>query len=239
MTSAPRVLACGDRALTIEFSDRLDDAANALVLATDNAIARARLSGVVEAVPTYRSLLIHYDPELTSFASLAASVVEIALAVKPVQARRRTWSVPVAYGEDFGFDLADVAAHCGLSAQAVVERHASARYRVAMIGFLPGFTYLSGLDATLATPRRHAPRAKIPAGSIAIGGAQTALGSIEGPSGWHVIGRTPVRTFMPGRDPVVFIEPGDDIVLRRIAALEFEKLDAAAAGGVLVAELAA
>ena len=140
------------------------------------------------------------------------------------------------YGGDHGFDLEEVAQQLKIDPEEIIRRHAASRYQVFMIGFLPGFTYLGGLDQTITTSRRTVPRHRIPAGSIVIGGKQTAVASIEGPSGWHVIGRTPVHAFMPRRDPVVFMMPGDRIVLEPVSADAFSELAVRARRGELVAE---
>jgi len=142
----------------------------------------------------------------------------------------------VVYGGAFGIDLEEVGARHGLTSRKVVDLHAEALYRIYMIGFLPGFAYLGGLDPRLATPRRTQPRAKIPSGSIIIGGAQAAVGSIECPSGWHLLGRTPVRSYAPERDPVFLLAAGDEVVSRPIDASRWDALEKAATAGEPVAE---
>lgn len=236
MNAEPRILPCGDRALTVEFADIVDAAVNARVLALDAALRQVNPPGIVEAVPTYRSLLVEYDCAAIGFAALRSQLLELCAATSVIADAGATWTVPVAYGGEFGFDLESLSAARGLSPSDIIERHSAVIYRVFMIGFLPGFTYLGGLDPVLATPRRDYPRPKVPAGSIKIGGVQSAIASIEGPSGWHVIGRTPVRAFMPSRDPVVFIKPGDKVALQPVSEREFSRLDAAAERGELIAE---
>lgn len=140
------------------------------------------------------------------------------------------------YGAGFVDDLEDVAAHAGMTVSDLIEAHAAPEYLVAMVGFLPGFSYLSGLDPRLSMPRRPEPRARIPASSISIGGQQTAIGSLEGPSGWHLIGRTPARPFHPGRSPEFLFDAGDRIRFRPISPAEWAELDKAAAHGAHVAE---
>jgi KipI family sensor histidine kinase inhibitor len=231
----PRLLPCGDAALTVEFGQRIDPALNARVLALDP--LAAGLPGVTEVVPTYRSLLVHYDPGVTSFAALGAALAALCegLPDEPSGAGR-AWRVPVVYGGAFGIDLEDVAARHGLTPGEVVERHAGPEYRVYMIGFAPGYAYLGGLDPTLATPRRESPRMRTPAGTIAIGGVQASVASIEAPSGWHLLGRTPVRAFMPGRDPTFVLRPGDRVRFEPVPASAWDGLDRRAAAGEIVAE---
>ncbi len=232
---APRLLPCGDGAISVEFGNAIDPALNLRVLALDAALAADPVPGVVETVPTYRSLLIHFDPVETDVPLLVARIEENCRSASPSRGHVRRWHVPVVYGGAFGMDLDDIAARHGLTPEALIERHASAVYQVYMIGFMPGFAYLGGLDPSLATPRRPEPRMDTPAQSISIGGAQTAISSVAGPSGWHMIGRTPARGFMPGRNPVFLYEAGDEIVFERIAEDDWARLDEAASRGEPVA----
>ncbi|MEM1431187.1 MAG: 5-oxoprolinase subunit PxpB [Pseudomonadota bacterium] len=235
MTRDPVVRPLGDTALSVEFADRIDPALTARIHAFDAAFTALRLPGVIETVPTYRAITLHLDPLVADRAAIADAVQNLAVAPFDRARDGAVWEVPVVYGGAFGPDLAAVAAHAGLTPDAVIAAHAEPQYQVAMVGFLPGFCYLSGLDAALATPRRADPRARIPASSISIGGAQTAIGSLEGPSGWHVIGRTPVRPFQPGRTPEFLFGPGDTIRMRPIPASEWAALDADAAQGARIA----
>jgi KipI family sensor histidine kinase inhibitor len=231
----PRILPCGDAALTVEFGREVDPVLNARVLALD---ARVRdVPGVLETVPTYRSLLVHYDPCEIDFQTLSAALRDLAADLPEARTERRMWRVPVVYGGEFGIDLEDTARRHGLSPQALIERHSAPVYLVYMTGFVPGFAYLGGLDPSIATPRRDTPRSLAPAGTVAIGGAQALIASIEAPSGWHLLGRTPMRNFMLERDPVFIVEAGDRILLIPTPASEWERLDRAAAAGQLVAEL--
>ena len=232
----PRFLACGDAAITIEFGDAVDAGLNARVLALDAALAAEAIEGVVETTPTYRSLLVHLDPLRLDRGALIARIEALCRDLRPAATMARRWRVPVVYGGESGVDLDELAARHGMSAGALVERHAGVVYRVYMIGFMPGFAYLGGLDPALATPRRTEPRLTTPAQSVSIGGAQTAIASVACPSGWHLIGRTPARGFMPGRDPPILYEAGDEIVFAPIEASRWDALDHAAAAGEPVAE---
>jgi KipI family sensor histidine kinase inhibitor len=236
VTAVPRILPCGDAALAVEFGSAIDPALNARVLSLDARLAGA-VAGIVETVPTYRSLLVHYDPLTTSYGALAVAIDVLARDLPDTLTEGRVWRVPVVYGGPFGIDLEDVAARHGLTTAQIVERHAAPTYQVYMLGFVPGYAYLGGLDATLATPRREVPRAVMPAGSISIGGIQAAIASIEAPSGWHLLGRTPVRNFMPDREPNFLIGAGDRVRFEPIDASRFEALDRAAAAGEPVAEV--
>ncbi len=236
MTPAyPRVVPCGDSAMSVEFGDKVDADVNQRVIALDHAVREAALPGVVECVPTYRSLLVHVDPLAVGHAKLSLALARLARDAHAGTTRRRRWRVPVVYGGDYGVDLEELAALHGLSPGEVVELHAGSVYRVYMIGFMPGFTYLGGLDSRLATPRRTTPRKSIPGGSVSIGGAQSAIGSIPSPSGWQLIGRTPVRCFHPGRDPVFLFEAGDEITFERVRAARWKRLAARSEAGDVVA----
>ncbi|PZU87783.1 MAG: allophanate hydrolase [Chelatococcus sp.] len=234
-STSVRLLPCGDTAMSVEFGSAIDPELNARVLALDAALAAEPPAGLRETVPTYRSLLLHFDPLATDLPALKRQVLTLCDRPPTARASARRWRVPVVYGGEFGIDLDDLAARHGMSAEALVARHAAATYVVAMIGFMPGFAYLSGLDPALATPRRTQPRAKTPAQSISIGGAQAAISTVEGPSGWHLIGRTPARGFMPGRDPVFTYAPGDEIRFERIGAEAWAGLDRRAAAGEPIA----
>jgi 5-oxoprolinase (ATP-hydrolysing) subunit B len=232
----PRLLASGDSAITVEYSRDIDDAANQNVLALDRALARAPVDGVTEAVPTYRSLLVHYDPVRIDFETLGKRLLE--LAQSPVEAASsvRRWRIPVCYGGEHGIDLEDVAKALNTTPEEIVERHVAGNYRVAMIGFTPGWSYLSGLEKSLHMPRRQNPRLLTPAGTISIGGVQTGVQCLAGPSGWHLLGRTPVRTYQLHRDPTFLLEPGDYVTFSQIDARAFAEQERAAEAGEIVAE---
>jgi 5-oxoprolinase (ATP-hydrolysing) subunit B len=237
--SPPRLLPSGDSAITVEFSRHIDDAANQRVLALDRTVAQEPIPGVTETVPTYRSLLVHYDPTLTDFDVLGKRLLERAAHPAQHSERTRRWRVPVAYGGEQGIDLEDVATSLGITPDEVVARHVAGDYRVAMIGFTPGWSYLSGLQKSLHLPRRQDPRLSTPAGTISIGGVQAGIQCLAGPSGWHLLGRTPVRTYQLHRDPIFLLEPGDRVTFYVIDARMFAEQDRAAERGEIVAELMA
>ncbi|MBN8982215.1 MAG: 5-oxoprolinase subunit PxpB [Rhizobiales bacterium] len=232
----PRILASGDTALTVEFGSTIDTDINRRVLSLDRAVAHARVTGVTETVPTYRSLLVHYDPVAIGFDAMSEELLKLAQLPVDAGSAARQWQIPVVYGGDYGIDLDDVARTHSLTTDEVIARHAKNEYLVAMIGFTPGFAYLSGLDLSIATPRRENPRTETPAGTISIGGAQACVQCLAAPSGWHLLGRTPIRTFHPKRDPVFLLEPGDRIHFHAIPAKDFDALDRAAERGEQVAE---
>ena len=235
--SPPRLLPSGDSAITVEFSRSIDEMANQRVLALDRTLARETITGITETVPTYRSLLVHYDPVQIDFDTLSGKLVTLALLPVPPVAKMRRWRIPVAYGGEHGIDLEDVARTLKSTPENIVARHVAGDYRVAMIGFTPGWSYLSGLDASLQMPRLQNPRLVTPAGTISIGGVQTGVQCLAGPSGWHLLGRTAVRTYQLHRDPIFLLEPGDAVTFSAVDAKTFAEQDRAAAAGEIVAEL--
>ncbi len=210
---APRVLAVGETAFTVEFGQEISEALNRRVHALDAALQADPLPGLQETVPTYRSLLVRYDPMVIDGAEMRSRLRALASGIpaSPAAGRGRLIEVPVRYGGEAGPDLEAVAAHCGLSPGEVVRRHAGASYTVAMLGFAPGFTYLLGLPPSRTTPRLDTPRLQVPAGSVGIAGAQTGLYALATPGGWHLIGRTPMRLFDPARRDPFTLKPGDRI----------------------------
>ncbi|SDS20286.1 5-oxoprolinase subunit PxpB [Bradyrhizobium canariense] len=237
--SPPRMLPSGDSAITVEFSRNIDDAANQRVLSLDRTLARETITGITETVPTYRSLLVHYDPNQIGFDSLSEKLSVLAqLPVPPVISTRR-WRLPVAYGGEHGIDLEDVAKTLKTTPDDIVARHVAGDYRVAMIGFTPGWSYLSGLENFLHMPRRQNPRLLTPAGTISVGGVQTGVQCLAGPSGWHLLGRTAVRTYQLHREPTFLLEPGDHVTFSVVDHKTFAEQDRAAESGEIIAELIA
>jgi KipI family sensor histidine kinase inhibitor len=235
----PRLLPSGDSAITVEFSRNIDDVANQRVLALDRALARETIAGLTETVPTYRSLLVHYDPVQIDFDTLSEKLASFAqLPVPPVTSTRR-WRIPVVYGGEHGIDLEDVARTLKTTPDDIVARHVAGDYRVAMIGFTPGWSYLSGLPDSLRMSRRLNPRLLTPAGTISIGGVQAGVQCLAGPSGWHLLGQTAVRTYQLHRDPIFLLEPGDRVTFLAVDAKTFAEQDRAAEAGEIVAELMA
>ena len=229
----PRVLPCGDSAVTLELSDRIDEAVNSKVIALAADLAACRPDGVRETIPTYRSLTVVYDPRVVAGSSLSADLMRRLDQLLIGQSTGRVLSIPVTYGGPVGTDLDELAELKGMSVAALIELHASAEYRVYMIGFAPGFAYLGGLPAKLHMPRLGKPRQRIEAGAIGIGGIQASITSVPGPSGWRYIGRTPVRLFDPGRQNPFLLRAGDRIRFRRIDDAEANDLDKRIAAGAL------
>jgi KipI family sensor histidine kinase inhibitor len=232
----PRLLSNGDSAITVEFSRTVSDTANQMVLAMDRALAAAAIPGITETVPTYRSLLVHYDPLVIEYDALGEQLLALATGPLSLVGKTRRWRVPVYYGGEDGIDLEDVAKTLNITPDEVVARHVAGQYRVAMIGFTPGWSYLSGLDPSLEISRRQSPRVLTPAGMIAIGGIQTGIQCLAGPSGWHILGRTPIRTYQLHRTPTFLLEPGDDVTFYAVDAKTFAAQEKAAEAGEIIAE---
>ena len=230
----PRYLNAGECALVVEFGQCIDARVNDRVVALDEAIAAAGLEGVLETVPTYRSLMIHFDPARTSTPALIAAI-EALNGNRAKRRRRNRWRVPVCYDPPFAEDLAEIGESLGLARDEIIASHSGALYRVYMYGFAPGFTFLGGLPEALAISRRATPRPPAPPGSLLIAGGQALIASVSMPTGWYQIGRTPVRVFDAKREPMVFVEIGDKIRFERIDALRFKELSLAAEGGERVA----
>lgn len=191
------------------------------------AVAADRL---IDLVPAYASLAVFFDDAKIDADTLRA-LIETLLAddcIETAASSPRVIEIPVVYGGAFGEDLEDAARTLGLSPDALIERHSAALYTVAMIGFAPGFPYLSGLDPALALPRLATPRTRVPAGSVAIGGAQTGLYPRESPGGWRLLGRTPLTLFDPQRTSPSLLAPGDCVRFRPMSADEFARLEMSA-----------
>ncbi|MFO1149914.1 MAG: 5-oxoprolinase subunit PxpB [Alsobacter sp.] len=238
VSDQPRLLDAGDGGLVVELGHDVDEGVNARVLALAAAIEDLALPGLIEVVPTYRSALVLFDPVALPRARLREAVAALAPAAVAGGGRRRRWRVPVAYGGEHGVDLDGVAEHHGLTTDEVIRLHSGATYRVYMIGFAPGFAYLGGLPDAIHTSRRVDPRPRTPPRSVSIGGRQTAVSPPLGlPSGWRLIGRTPVRSYDPLREGKPFLfEAGDLIRFEPIAPAAFDRLSVLAEAGEIVAE---
>ena len=232
-----KITPLGDSALVVhvcETSVDPDDKSLRAVLDALQRINDARIPGIVELAPGYTTIGVFFDPLRVKETGVSADKIfeSIAEQIGEAVSRRtrkttppanRLIEIPVCYDPDFALDLDEVAGRSGLSPKEVVDLHTGASYRVHCVGFTPGFPYLSGLPARLATPRRATPRKEIPAGSVAIGGNQTGVYPIKSPGGWNVIGRTPLRLFDPATNPPALLRAGDYVRFRSVTRLEFEQ----------------
>lgn len=228
----PRFLPVGDIGISVQFGTEIDLAANECVTALDRLIATSPLRGVVETVPSYRSLLVIFEPMQVERADLLKALHTLAARAGRASSRAgRRWSIPVVYDEPFGEDLSEVASLLGLSPPEIVAAHTRAPLRVYMLGFQPGLPNLGGLPPELYVSRRASPRTPVPGGSVMIGGGQGAIMPLPTPSGFYLLGRTPVRLFDRRRPEPALLKAGDTIHFRQIGSDEFAAIDAAIASG--------
>jgi KipI family sensor histidine kinase inhibitor len=233
MTAAGVVfLPAGDRGLVVEFGKTISPELNDRVRVLALALQSAGISGLIEAVPTYCSLGIEYDPARLSLGALRARIEELLAHADPSGLPpSKVVELPTVYGGEYGPDLPFVAQHTGLSEPEVTRLHAETPYRVYMIGFTAGFAYLGGLPERLHTPRLKTPRVRVPRGSVGIGGSQTGAYPAETPGGWQLIGRTPVPLFNPYRDPPTPVQAGDTVRFVSIDEAEYLRLASAECRG--------
>lgn len=217
-----------ESALLVVLGERIDPAVNAQALGLASAVTAAAIPGVTDAVPAYATVLIAFDPEVTEGSSVASALRELlARGVASAAGSERLREIPVVYD---GPDLEEVAAGAGLKPNEVAQRHAAATYRVAYLGFSPGFGYLIGLPPELATPRRATPRTRVPRGTVAIGGAQTGVYAQDTPGGWNMIGRTSMRMFDLDRAEASYLQPGDSV--RFVAVDRLPEADSSARSAI-------
>ncbi len=234
MLSAPRLFPMGDQALIAEFGERIDPALSAQIAALARRLRESLPIGVLDIVPAYTTLALHYDPAAvgagTSPYEALAETIGTWLKTQSVDtaAAGRVIEIPVCYGGPFGEDLEALAGSRGLSVEEAIAIHSGASYHVHMLGFVPGFAFLGGLDARLATPRRDTPRPRVPAGSVAIAGEQTAVYPLETPGGWQIIGRTPLQMFRSDASPPSLLNAGDTVRFTPISMQEFDAQSKAA-----------
>ena len=219
-----RFLPAGDKALCVELGDAISPEINHRVRSLFLAVEKQLISGITDVVPTYRSILVYYDPMRIAHSELEAQLRSLNDRLENVVVEApKVVEVPTVYGGEYGPDLEYVARYSGLSTEEVVRIHSGTDYLVYMMGFTPGFTYLGGMSERIATPRLQTPRVTIPAGSVGIAEQQTGVYPIESPGGWQLIGRTPIKIFDPNRDPPVAVETGD--YMRFVPVSEGEYLD--------------
>ncbi len=221
--SGYRLKPAGDTTLIVEFGDRIDRGINDEVLSLARALTAARLDGVIEIAPTFRSLAVHYDPLLRSIAELSLAIEALLARPKGGAPAGRLGRLPVCYDASLAPDLDEVAARTERSVEQVIEQHSAETYHVYMLGFLPGQAYLGDLPAELALPRRPTPRAKIAAGSVAIAMTMTCIFPLETPCGWHLIGASPVPLWRIGRDAQPLLQPGDKVRFEPISLSDYRR----------------
>lgn len=214
----------------MEFEPRLDPFINDTVIAVCKAVERAGIMGVFDVVPACASLAVHADADLVDAPALTSLLEALVREPPAADTLPQTHAIPVCYEPPFGLDLDEVSRASGCGVDEIVARHAATEYRVFMLGFLPGFTYLGVVDERIAVPRRATPRPVVPAGSVGIAGRQTGIYPIESPGGWQIVGRTPVRLFDVAAGLRPALHPGDHVRFVPIDAGRFDELAATREG---------
>src|SRR5579863_6286061 len=218
------VLAACDTALIVDFGNQVDLKVSAKVLALAGRLDALKIDGVIETVPTIRSLSIYYEPLAVSAIRLERQVADILEHLEEAPATGRTLDIPVCYDAELAPDLEHVAAQCNLDPAEVIEIHSSRTYHVYMLGFLPGLAYLGDLSPELVLPRRATPRPKIPAGSLGIGGKLTCIYPMATPCGWHLIGRSPISLWDPSLVRGALLRAGDKVKFNPVSLPEYRRI---------------
>ena len=225
MYEKPLFIPSGDQSLVVELGDAITPEINRRVRNLMLAVESSALEGVIDLVPTYRSLMVYYDPMAITAEQLQINIEQADQNPENDEpADQRVVHVPTLYGGKYGPDLDFVAQHAGLTTEEVVRIHSATDYLTYMMGFSPGFPYLGGLSGKLTTPRLETPRTEIPVGSVGIAESQTGVYTVASPGGWRLIGRTPMRLFDPGADPPSLLKAGDYVRFVPMASEE-EYLD--------------
>lgn len=224
----PTISPVGDCAISIDFGQVIDPKINRHIRQTIERIQELKLDGITELVPTYCALLIQYDAMLYSYSDIC-NLMEPLLepsVTNDANDRVTVIEIPTVYGGEFGPDLGFVASHNNLTEDEVVAIHSGTDYLVYMLGFIPGFTYLGGMDPRIATPRLSSPRTLIPAGSVGIAGEQTGTYPSDSPGGWQIIGRTPVTMYDMSKEQAALLSAGDYVRYVPITEVEYNRIKA-------------
>jgi KipI family sensor histidine kinase inhibitor len=233
-----RYLSCGDTAFTVEFgneiSPQINDQVMALHAAIGTAKAAGKLAGVVETVPSMRSLMVTYDPMATSRADLQPRIDSLIAGGLKTGLKSRRVTIPCCYDDpEFAPDLAEVAERTKRTPEQVIAAHLASPFKVYVLGFMPGLAYIAGLEQSLYLPRRPQPRVRVPRSSVAIAMDMTTIYPFESPGGWHLIGRTPLWMFDKRREQPVFLAPGDSLVFQRVDRRTYDRISREVEAGTL------
>jgi len=220
----PSYTPVAESALLLSLGDTIDESVNRQLMHLWQKTLQANIKGILEITPAFTTMLILFDPILTDCQTITKRIQKLCRSLQDVESIGKTVDIPVCYGGRYGEDLSYVCMHTGLSQQEVISLHSKPSYLIYMIGFLPAFPYLGGMDERLFTPRLQNPRVRIPAGSVGIGGEQTGIYPVESPGGWQLIGRTPLMLFDPQTPEKSLYQAGDRIRFVPIDAAEYQRL---------------
>ena len=230
-----RILHCGEQAFSVELADEIDENVNLRIISLAKHLKEDPPDGLVELIPSYRSLLVCFNPSQITGKSMERALLDRLDQVHtPKENTGALWDIPAVYGGEVGLDLDDLAYEKNLSQPDFIQLHSSSTYRIYMIGFAPGFCYLGGLPEVLHTPRLPQPRPNIPQGAIGIGGRQGSINSVAGPSGWRFIAWTPLKIFAPERLEPFLLRPGDRVRFVPVSAEEGNDLSRRQASGEII-----
>ncbi|WZL72222.1 5-oxoprolinase subunit PxpB [Clostridiaceae bacterium 35-E11] len=228
MYKETKYLTAGDRAVVVEFGDMISEPINSKVRAMMIAIDTRNMKGIVEMVPTYRSLLVHYNPLEIDYQNLIKELKVLENELDHIDIPLpQVIEIPTVYGGEYGPDIENVAKHNDLTIDEVIQIHTSREYLIYMLGFTPGFPYLGGMDEKIGTPRLKVPRTKISGGSVGIAGNQTGIYPIDSPGGWQLIGKTPLKLYDPYRHTPILLQSGNYIKFVSINEEEYHKIESA------------
>lgn len=220
-----RILTAGDSSILIEFGKEINPEINGKITSLVQLMKEQHIEGVVDMIPAFCTLLVNYDPRVITYEEIRDRMEKLLkIETRASESRRRVYEIPVCYGGEYGPDIENIAEHAGLSVEEVIRIHSSRDYLIYMLGFLPGFCYLGGLDERIHTPRLANPRIKINAGSVGIGGSQTGIYPLDSPGGWQLMGMTPVKTYDPERELPILVEAGDYIRFVPVDESEYKRI---------------
>jgi len=227
MYAETKYLVAGDSALVMEFGNSISEDINRKIRSMGYAIENGKIDGITEIVPTYRSLMVHYNPMTIEYDILVQELKVLENELENIELPApRVYEIPTLYGGKYGPDIENVAKHNGLTVEQVIGIHTSKDYLIYMLGFTPGFPYLGGMDERIATPRLANPRTKIHAGTVGIAAAQTGIYPIESPGGWQLIGRTPLKLYHPFREKPILLKAGNFVRFIAIDRKEYQRIQA-------------